>query len=230
MSGDISTGDELRPIGEIKELAPLAESLNDRLRQELKLTPLEVKLVAKALEAQIYLGDQAALPMICLGPKCPVAASCPLQQIDKAPIGQRCPIELTMMSKWVSDYTKSLDADWTDKVERQAVMDLVEADILSMRANGILAAEGFILENAVGVSETTGNAIYRKEKHVALEVKDMIHKRKERLLKSLVLTREMKKKLGGLSGDPAQRQADLLKRYKESQEREAKDAGKQVGK
>lgn len=135
-----------------------------------------------------------------------------------------CPIEMTLMGTWKGQYEMSLVADWNDKVERQAVMDLVEADILSARANGIIAAEGFIMENVVGISESTGEPIYRKEKHVALEVKDMIHRRKERLLKSLVLTREMKKKLGMGGGDPAKKESELLERAKKSKERELADA------
>jgi hypothetical protein len=132
-------------------------------------------------------------------------------------------MEMALMGTWKAQYEGSLEADWNDKVERQAVMDLVEADILSARANGIIAVEGFIMENAIGISEATGEPIFRKEKHVALEVKDMIHRRKERLLKSLILTREMKKKLGMGGGDPSKKEAELLERARKSREREDAD-------
>lgn len=215
---------EAVPIKDIAELKDLSDSLSERARTEIKLTPVEAKAVRSALTAQIYLGDHASLPMVCCGPKCPIASTCPLQQIEKAPLGQRCPMEMALMGTWKAQYEQSLEADWNDKVERQAVMDLVEADILSARANGMIAVEGFIMENAIGVSETTGEAILRKEKHIALEVKDMIHRRKERLLKSLILTREMKKKLGMGGGDPAKKEADLLERVRKSKEREIADA------
>jgi len=197
--------------------------MSERARAEIKLTPSEAKAVRTALTGQIYLGDHASLPMVCCGPKCPIAATCPLQQIEKAPMGQRCPMEMALMGTWKAQYEGSLEADWNDKVERQAVMDLVEADILSARANGIIAVEGFIMENAIGISEATGEPIFRKEKHVALEVKDMIHRRKERLLKSLILTREMKKKLGMGGGDPSKKEAELLERARKSREREDAD-------
>jgi hypothetical protein len=212
---------EAVPIKDIAELKDLSDSLSEKARNSTMLTPAEVDLIKNVLKSQIYLGDHASLPMICCGPKCPIAEGCPLRQIDKAPIGNRCPIEMTLMGTWKAQYENALQADWNDKVERQAVMDLVEADILSARANGIIAVEGFIMENAIGISETTGMPVYRKEKHVALEVKDMIHRRKERLLKSLILTREMKRKLGMGGGDPAKRESELLERVRKSREREA---------
>lgn len=207
---------DLIPIINVPALKDLYEHLPEKQRAEMKLTPVEVQKVTKALESQVYLGEHAALPMVCLGPKCPVAKTCPLQQIAKAPIGALCPIEIVMMNKWKDGYASSLEADWNDKMERQAIMDLVESDVLQSRANGIIAVEGFIMENVVGISENTGEPIYRKEKHVALEVKDMIHKRKERLLKSLLATREMKKKLGVQGADPARREAEILKRAREA--------------
>jgi len=134
-----------------------------------------------------------------------------------------CPIELFFMDKWKDDYTKSLDADWEDKIDRQAIMDLVETDILQARANGIVAKEGFIMENVAGVSPTTGTPFYRKEKHIALDVKDMVYRRKERLLKAMIATREMKNKLGMRRGDPSTRESDLLERVRKAQDRDVKE-------
>ncbi len=208
------------PLKDIVELADFSKAFTERARTEIKLTQDEAKAVLMAMDQKFYLGDHASLPMVCLGPKCMMRENCPLQAIGKAPVGQMCPIEMALMSTWKAQYESSLGADWNDKVERQAVMDLVEADILSARANSIIAVEGFIMENAIGVSEETGEAIMRKEKHVALDVKDMVHKRKERLLKSLVMTREMKKKLGIGGGDPSRKEADILERARKSRERE----------
>ena len=147
-----------------------------------------------------------------------------LQQIDKAPIGQECPIELALMNKLKDELVLSLDVDWNDRIERQAVMDLVETEILQARANGILSEEGFIMENVVGIAENTGEPIMRKEKHIALEVKDMIYKRKERLLKSLVATKEMKKKLNIGGKDPSKKESDLLKRLRNAKARDDEES------
>lgn len=229
MSEDISKDDSnqqlsSRPIGEIPGLEEITNQLPDSSLKEITLTPQQAMKLKISMQQKSILGSQAMLPMICKGPTCPIAKTCMLQQIGKAPIGQECPLELAFMMKLKDELVLSLDVDWNDRIERQAVMDLVETEILQARANGILSEEGFIMENVVGISENTGDPIMRKEKHIALDVKDMIYKRKERLLKSLVATKEMKKKLNIGGKDPSKKESDLLKRLRSVKARDEKDA------
>lgn len=207
-------------IGDVKELTALSEHLPDDLKVSIRLTPREVQRLKEELASQLYFGPNASLPMICAGPKCPVAHSCMLQAIGKAPVGSRCPIELTMMNKWKDDYVEALGASWEDKIERQAIMDLVETEIVRARANGIIAKEGFIMENTIGVNPDTGEPITTKIKHIALEVSDQLSRRQERLLKSLIATREMKEKLGKGTKDQSKREAELIDRVKKAMSRE----------
>ncbi len=213
-----------KPIGEIPGIEEITDQLPEKTLKELTLTPQEALKLKKSIETKSILGSQAMLPMMCKGPTCPIAKTCMLQQIGKAPIGQECPLELALMNKLKDELVQSLDVDWNDRIERQAVMDLVETEILQARANGILSEEGFIMENVVGISEHTGEAIMRKEKHIALEVKDMIYKRKERLLKSLVATKEMRKKLGMGGKDPSKNESDLLKRLRKVKARDDEES------
>lgn len=208
------------PIGQVKDLSPITEYLSEDMKMSIKLTPREVLVLTKDLNEKIYFGPAAALPMICKGPKCPIAKSCMLEAIGKAPIGSKCPIELAMINKWKDDYVASLGATWEDKIERQAIMDLVESEVFRHRANGILAAEDFIMENAIGVNPDTGEPILSKQKHIALEVADQLSRRQERLLKSLIATREMKEKLGKGQGDQSKKEADLVQRMKNAMAKE----------
>jgi len=218
----VPESEQSRPIGEIPGIEEITNQLPEATKQELTLTPHQALELKQSLEQKSILGSQAMLPMICKGPECPIAKTCMLQQMNKAPVGQSCPLELALMDKLKDELVHSLDVDWEDRIERQSVMDLVETEILQARANGILSEEGFIMENVVGVSESTGEPIMRKEKHIALEVKDMIYKRKERLLKSLVATKEMKKKLNLGAKDPSKKESDLLDRLRKAKARDQK--------
>jgi len=209
-------------IGNIADLNEITEHMSEETKQEMTLSPREIGIVKRALEEQEILGNHASIPLICMGPACVMSASCPLQMVGKPPVSKKCPIELSLMNKWKDQYVESLDADWEDKIDRQSIMDLVEADILQARTNGIIAKEGFIMENVVGISESTGEPIHRKEMHIAVTVKDMIYKRKERLLKTMVATKEMKKKLGEGKGDPSKKEAGLLERLRKAKIRDAK--------
>lgn len=213
-------------IGDIKELAPLTEHMSDERKKETLLSPIQVERLKRELTTQAYFGSAASLPMVCKGPQCPLAKTCMLEQVGKAPIGDKCPIELLLMNKWKDEYVATLGVSWEDKIERQAIMDLVETEIMRARANGIIAEEGFILENPVGVNPDTGMPIMAKQKHIALEVADQMSKRQERLLRSLIATREMKHKLGQGSGDRTKQESDLLERIrKKNQEKKAKETG-----
>jgi hypothetical protein len=203
-------------IGQVKDLEPISEHLSDDRRVSTKLTLNEIERLKKELHTMLYFGPGASLPMICAGPKCCMAKSCYLEEIGKSPIGSRCPLELAKMNKWKDDYLVTLGASWENKIERQAIIDLVETEIMRSRANGIIATEGFIMENVIGVNSETGEPIYTKQKHVALEVSDQMSKRQERILRSLVATREMQEKLGKNKTDPNKKESELIDRVRKA--------------
>lgn len=162
--------------------------------KNLKLTPDEIKKIGKYLTIYSY-GDFQSVPQLCVGTSCILAGQCPLVKIGRPPLGFACPFERLYMKKWRQEYIDSLNADWDDKIERALVMELVEVDILNSRANAYLAKEGFIMENIVGINEQTGEPMMRKEEHIALRLKEKVQARRDRILKSMVATREAKAKL-----------------------------------
>jgi len=212
------------PVGDVPTLKALSECLTERQRREIKLTPKEIGKLVSEMNEKAYWGPAAALPMLCLGPKCCIASGCSLQQIGRAPVGSRCPLELLMINRWKDDYLNDLGASWENKIERQAIMDLVETEIFRHRANGIVAAEGFVMENTIGMNPDTGAEITTKMKHIALEVSDQLSRRQERLLKSLIATREMKEKLGKTKGDQSRKESDLIEKVRAVIAKEKKGA------
>ena len=124
-----------------------------------------------------------------------------------------------LANKWKEEYTNSLQADWNDKVDRVLISELIEIDIMSARANTILADEGFIMNNPIGVNEQTGAPIMRKEIHVAMNLKELLYKRRSKLLKELIATREAKAKfMKDMVGDPSEYAAALRRKAEAIQE------------
>ena len=93
-----------------------------------------------------------SIPMRCRGSKCPVANSCPLLKKNKAPVGQKCPIELAMISDLAHGLMKELNVDKDSFVEISMIRDLVNEEVQQIRASNILADEDFIQENFVGMT------------------------------------------------------------------------------
>jgi hypothetical protein len=197
------------------KIQELVKYCDDDYVNQLELSESEIVDLKKSLRKTI-LSDNQSIPMVCSGHKCVFGDICPLVKIDKPPVGKRCSIELLLLNKWKDEYVKSLKVDWNDKIERRLVEELLELDILSSRADSLLAVEGLIMENVIGISEQTGEAIYKKEKHIALDVKNMVSTRRSKLLKEMIATREAKAKfVSDMRADPATYAARLRDKAKE---------------
>jgi len=206
---------EEKSLIEIKDdqIAELVKYCDEEYLENFKLTDQEIQQLKKDLKKKV-LSQGFSVPMLCRGPLCIVADTCPLVAMGKPPISKKCPLESLLMNKWKDEYISSLQIDWNDKVERILASELIEIDILNARANTVLADEGFIMENAIGVNEQTGEPIINKQKHIALELKEMMYNRRSKVLKEMLATREAKAKfIQDLKGDPAQYAADLRKKF-----------------
>jgi hypothetical protein len=54
-------------------------------------------------------GYAGSLGMICKGMSCSFISHCPLHEIGSAlPIGQKCPVENSMLSVWINKHLKTL--------------------------------------------------------------------------------------------------------------------------
>lgn len=177
-----------------------------------KLSPEKIVEVRKYLHKRLH--SDLAVPMVCLGKNCQFASQCPLS--DNAPVGELCPFEVAAAEKWRQDYIKSLSIRTDDKIEMILLNELVEIDILMARANMIIAQEGFVMENIIGINEQTGEPMYRKEEHVALGVKRMLTQERSKILKAMVATRESKVKLmKDFSKDPSEYLSKLRERARQ---------------
>lgn len=193
------------------------ESIN-----QIRLTPRELKQLKK-YAIMIRYGDHNLIPMICTGSRCIVKARCPLLEFGKSPIGKVCPFESFALIQWQKDYIESLKVEIEDKVERSQILDLVEADILNARANIVLADEGFIMENPIGIDENTGEPITRKEEHIALKLKERAQNRKDKILKAFLATREQKlKTMEAMRKDPTEYMAELREKARRVSEKHDK--------
>ena len=160
-------------------------------------------------------GNITWLSIICAGNTCIYRKTCPLLAVNKPPLSKRCPFEEIAIRMWEKDYVESLNVDMNDKVDRTQVHELVESDIMISRANVILGVDGFIMDNPVGVDHETGTPVYRKEEHIAINVRERAQKRRDRIMKSFLATRESKVRVMTRTVDPTAYQAKLRERMKE---------------
>jgi hypothetical protein len=169
---------------------------------KLELTEKELSNIKKYVTKMQY-GSSSWMSLVCTGHEgCVYKKLCPL--VDKPPLGKECPFEQMTINTWYREYVVSLQIDEGDKVERSQIMELVEADILNARANAVLGSEGFIMENPVGSDPDTGQPLYRKEEHIAMNIKEKAQLRRDKLLKTFIATREAKLKgMRDIAGEDA---------------------------
>ena len=78
-------------------LADISTTLDDY--STMSFTPEEKRQIANHLKKVAH-GASVMVPLLCVGPDCPFADQCPLQQMSRAPIGMRCPIETQLFQYW----------------------------------------------------------------------------------------------------------------------------------
>lgn len=169
-----------------------------------------------------------AIPMKCYGPKCVYANQCPLQQQNLAPVGDKCPIELTLVVEAMNGYMRDLNVDENNMVEVSMVRDLVNQEVQMQRATWTLSNEHFVKDNIVGV-DNEGHPLFRKELNLAVEFEDKIHRRRRELRKELLATREARAKMGMGELDTAQALSNIYEKMREIDINNEKLLQKQLG-
>lgn len=151
----------------------------------------------------------SSIPMNCESNKCVFADTCPLLKENLAPKGLPCPIEMSIVAQFTSEYMEQLDVLPENLVEVSMVRDLVDQEVQYIRKTKLLAKEHFIQENIIGI-DNDGNPILKKELHLAVELEDKLHKRRKDLRNQLLATREAKAKIGQTQADTAQAISDII--------------------
>jgi hypothetical protein len=187
-------------------------SLNQAIEEFIALMPFaslpeayKAKHILKRYEAR-KMSDQiqlnivrpgSSLPMLCRGPSCHIKHQCAFNNAEGGavtfPIGAPCPVEASLIEFWRNDYYRTLNIDRSDKVERDRTEELVELDLTVWRINTVIAANGYTVDNAVGVSNT-GAPLFKKELNPLLEAKDKASRRKDKILNEFISTRDSRER------------------------------------
>jgi hypothetical protein len=132
-------------------------------------------------------------------------------------IGDPCPIEGHLLGLWAAKYMEDLKIDVNNLVETNLANEIAKLDIYSMRINNRLAYEDYISKQVVAINEE-GQPQYRDELHVAAQWEDMLARRKQKLLDSLLATRRSLAEVGGgTTTDPSSMAANAMKLVKKAQ-------------
>lgn len=157
-----------------------------------------------------------SIPMVCRASDCMFASTCPMQKEGIAPKNHPCPYESGMIASFVSEYMEQLEIEPDNLVELTMIRDLVDQEVQYLRKSKILAQEDFIQENVVG-KDSNGDPVFAKQLHLASDLEDRLHKRKQVIFKQLLATREAKAKAGLTALDTAQSMASLVDSFRRIQ-------------
>jgi hypothetical protein len=201
----------------------------------IQLSPEEAKKIHQHL-LKLSTGATAMTPMYCAGPKCPFADRCPLQLINKAPIGKQCLIEVQLMKEWIMRYFEEFDVDPNNFTEVGYVNELADLMVLEMRINMNLAKaenSNLIVDQTIGV-DRDGDPIIQKAISPFMEMKERLANRRSKIIKLMVGDRQEKYKKEAalkikMDADPSMQMANLRGKL-ESLKRELDNVSKELPK
>lgn len=141
-------------------------------------------------------GPTASIALLCKWSECPYRSHCPLYQlqIPDPPIGKPCPVEATLIERYLHDFMVELDIQPTDITDIAILKEVVLWQILQKRTIEELAQDPkTIRETVVGVDEE-GDPISKEMMNPAITMLDKAAKTKIRYWDALIATREAKAK------------------------------------
>ena len=159
--------------------------------EDIELDPNEAKKIHAHLQ-KLSTGSTAMIPIYCAGPQCPFAHRCPLIQIDKAPIGRQCIIEVQLLREWTLRYFEEYDVDPNNFTEIGYINELAEIEILLTRINMNLAkpenAE-LVIDQVAHISHD-GTPILQKQLSPFMDQKERLQNRRSKVIKLMVGDRQ----------------------------------------
>ena len=188
-----------------------------------------VQKMSSALGSSGKHGIVASIPIICRGDKCPFLETCTMStlKIDVNDlIGQRCPIEISILMKRFEEYVDyfEIDLENVDQVVIGLIKELIDYEIQIERADNAMAKQGDFLENVVVGISADGKPIMNREIAKPVEYKERAIKKKHDILQLLNSTPKDKagQKLN-ITMDPSTYAAQLLSKAKELEDFEIID-------
>lgn len=193
---------------------------------DLEFTYDEVKRMQMHM-IKMKTGVQAMAPLLCSGPvRCPFRYRCPIidrsiltvdgddidfrkQDIKKFPLLRQCCFEREYFDSKRLEYLEEYHVNTESPTEvgmvnRLAELDLYEYRLALLFANGDHNGEGqdFLKEQISGVTPA-GRPMTKTEIHPAFELKEKIHRMRDRILEAMIGTRREKLKQASLLRDVA---------------------------
>jgi hypothetical protein len=188
-------------IAELDEdvLMRLLSKLDPEMLQQRCLTEADAQRLAKQIGTMKH-GVLAHTPMLCGGRECPQADECTLYQLGIHPIGAPCPWEELIMENLMGSMVRELAVNPDNPIEMSMLSDLIQAEIMDMRATHQVAKVGLTQEQPSAV-DRDGNVIYREEEAVVIQIQEKLKNRKDKLRRRFLADREARAKYK--SGDQA---------------------------
>lgn len=122
--------------------------------------------------------------------------NCPYAQINKAPVGRECPVEVQLIHYYASQYMTEFEADPKRPTEMRLIMELAEIDIFEIRATKLLAEKyPTLLQNVVHGIDSQGNVVESEDIAKIFNLKEKLKKSRLTILDTLMATRKDRAKV-----------------------------------
>ena len=153
-------------------------------------------------------GLYSRIPIVCKGQCCPYGATCGLLEFGLDVVGERCPMETTMIEQKLANYSQEFDLDESSYTDWTMVKELINAEIMIERCLALMSQDGSAIEEIfIGTSESTGTDYFRRDISKVQDLYERNLKIKERILDTMMATRKAKSRL---KGDDGAAEANIL--------------------
>lgn len=153
-------------------------------------------------------GLYSRIPIVCKGCNCPYGATCGLLEFGLDVVGERCPLETTMIEQKLANYSREFDLDESSYTDWTMVKELINAEIMIERCMALMSQDGTAIEEIfIGTSESTETDYFRRDISKVQELYERNLKIKERILDTMMATRKAKSRI---KGDDGSAEANIL--------------------
>jgi hypothetical protein len=173
-------------------LLRLLSKLDPEQLKSREITEADANRLARQL-CNLKHGVLANTPMLCAGADCPQKDECSLFALGIHPLGDPCPWETLIVENLTGSMIKELVIDPNNASEMSILSDLIQAEIMDMRATHQIAKVGLTQEQPIAV-DNRGNVIYKEEEAVVFQIQEKLKNRKDKLRRRLLVDRESKAK------------------------------------
>lgn len=163
--------------------------------ENMEVTEEQGKRINKAL-GRMVTGVAASVPILCRGSQCSYSETCPFFKENAHVVGEKCPVEVSLIEAWAQDFIEELAINPNSITEVQILSRLIEISVLERRLTLYMSLHepDLTYEANIGVDEA-GNVLTAKQSSISFEQRQRLDREKMRLLESLNATRERKFKI-----------------------------------